>query len=584
MTADEVRSKYLKFFEDRGHKVIHSASLVPQNDPSVLFTTAGMHPLVPYLLGETHPMGKRLVDIQKCLRTDDIDEVGDFNHHTFFEMLGNWSLGDYFKKEAIAWSYEFLTKELGLDPQRLFITCFAGDQDAPKDEESAAIWKSLGIPEKRIFFFGKKDNWWGPAGLTGPCGPDTEMHYDVTQKPHGPDCVPGCSCGRFSEIWNNVFMEYNKKSDGSFEKLPKPNVDTGMGFERTLAVVNDLTDDYETELWLPVVEKITEVSGKTYKQHLKPFRIIADHIRASVFAINDGVVPSNKLQGYILRRLIRRTVLQLNQLGIKSYEPIVLEIADIFVSLMARYYPELKENQKLIHQVLQDEVQKFEKTLEKGLKEAAKITEIDGTKAFDLYQTYGFPLELSIEIFSDKGQEINKSEFQKEFDKHKDKSRTASGGMFKGGLADHSEETTKLHTATHLLHTSLRKILGEHVQQKGSNITHERLRFDFTHPQKLTAEEIKNVEDLVNQQIVKDLPVKFEIKSLDEALKEGALAFFGDKYQEKVKVYSIGDFSKEVCGGPHIEHTGALGKFKIIKEESASSGVRRIYATFDVSK
>ncbi len=585
MTGNEVREKYLKFFEKRGHKIISSASLVPENDPTVLFTTAGMHPLVPYLLGEQHPMGKRLVDIQKCLRTDDIDEVGDFNHHTFFEMLGNWSLGDYFKKEAIEWSYEFLTKELGLDPKRLYVTCFAGDIDAPKDEESAVIWKSLGIPDERIFFFGKKDNWWGPAGLTGPCGPDTEMHYDVTQKPHGKDCKPGCPCGRFSEVWNDVFMQYNKKDGGTFEKLLKPNVDTGMGLERILAVVNGFNDDYKTELWLPAIEKISEISKMSYKDNLKSFRIIADHVRASIFIINDGVVPSNKQHGYILRRLIRRVVMQLNQLEVETYNSPIKELINIFIIIMSDKYPLLVENKKQIHETIKEEIERFEKTLDKGLKEASKIEMIDGKKAFDLYQTYGFPLELTIEIFAEKGQKINKEEFQKEFEKHKENSRTASAGMFKGGLADHSLETTKLHTATHLLHASLRKVLGEHVSQKGSNITVERLRFDFSHDKKMTDEEIKKVEELINEQIKKSLPVNFEIVTLDEAIKSGALHFFADKYGEKVKVYTIGDskkkwFSKEVCGGPHVENTSEIGEIKIIKEEAAGAGIRRIYATF----
>jgi len=580
ITSNQVREKYLKFFEKRGHKIIPSASLVPVNDPTVLFTTAGMHPLVPYLLGEKHPMGKRLVDVQKCLRTDDIDEVGDFNHHTFFEMLGNWSLGDYFKKEAIEWSYEFLTKELGLDPVRIFITCFEGDNDAPKDEESASIWMSLGIPKERIYFFGKKDNWWGPAGLTGPCGPDTEMHYDLTQKPHSKDCKPGCSCGRFSEVWNDVFMQYNKKSDGTFEKLPKPNVDTGMGLERILSVVNDFNDDYETDLWKESIERISQITKKNYKENIKPFRIIADHVRASMFAIADGVIPSNKEQGYILRRLIRRTVLQLNRLGVVDYEPAIHEIHDIFINLMSSQYSELSDNIDLIHQTFSDEIKKFVVTLDKGLKVAEKIKTIDGKIAFDLYQSYGFPLELTAELFKDKGQEIDLKEFKSEFEKHKDLSRTASAGIFKGGMADHSEETTKLHTATHLLHASLRKVLGDSVSQKGSHITHERLRFDFSYPDKLSDEQVKSVFNLINKKIDEDLPVSFIETTPDEAIKKGALHFFAEKYGDKVKVYKVGNFSLEICGGPHVTNTKLLGRAKMIKQEKIGSGIIRIYVRF----
>lgn len=571
MTHLELRRKFLEFFEKRGHKVIPSASLVPQNDPTVLFTTAGMQPLVPYLLGQPHPLGKRLVNIQKCLRTDDIEEVGDAIHHTFVEMLGNWSLGDYFKEESIEYSYEFLKDVLKLDLNRIYFTCFAGDGDAPKDEVSANKWRGLGISDKHIFFYSKKDNWWGPVGETGPCGPDTEMHYDVTQKPHGKDCNPGCSCGRFSEIWNNVFMEYNKNKNGKYEKLPQKNVDTGMGLERTLAIVNNLDDNYLTELWQPAIKKIEELSGKKYENNLKPFRIIADHIRAAVFAIADGVIPSNKQQGYILRRLIRRAVVQAKQIGIPPEK--LNEIANIFIEIMSPIYPELTKNN-----ILPDEILRFEKTLDKGLKEFEKLETMTGKDAFNLFQTYGFPWEITAELAAKRNLKINQKEFAEEFKKHQELSRTASAGMFKGGLANHSEIVTKYHTATHLLHAALRKILGDSVHQEGSNLTAERLRFDFSFPRKVTEEEIKKITELVNEQIENELAQKKEVMTYDQAIKSGALAFFKEKYPEKVTVYSFGDFSREVCGGPHAENIKVLGKFKIIKQESVSAGVRRIYA------
>lgn len=573
MTHTDLRNKFIEFWKEKKHAVIPGGSLVPQNDPSVLFTTAGMHPLVPYLLGQPHPLGNRLVDIQKCLRTDDIEEVGDTFHHTFFEMLGNWSLGDYFKKEVIPWSYEFLTKNLNLDPNRIFVTCFCGDKDAPKDETSAEIWRSLGIPKERIFFFGKEDNWWGPAGETGPCGPDSEMFYDVTQKSHGSDCKPGDSCGRFSEIWNDVFMEYNKTADGKFEKLKQPNVDTGMGLERTLAVVNNLNDDYLTELWQPAIQKIAEVSGKKYEENLKTFRIIADHTRASVFAISDGVVPSNKQQGYILRRLIRRSIVQAKQIGMGAIS--LTDISNIFIEIMTPIYPTL--NNKTINNVIEEEVRRFDKTLDKGLKEFEKIKKITGKDAFNLFQTFGFPWEITAELAIKKGQKIDHKEFSGEFKKHQELSRVSSAGIFKGGLADNSEIVTKYHTTTHLLHAALRKVLGDHVHQEGSNLTAERLRFDFSHPQKLTPEETNKVEDLINEQINKGLDQKMEVMTYDEAIKSGALAFFKERYPEKVNVYSFGNFSKEICGGPHVKNTKELGRFKIVKEESVSSGIRRIY-------
>lgn len=572
MTHLELRKKFLNFWQEkpRNHVVIPSSSLVPENDPTVLFTTAGMQPLVPYLLGQPHPLGKRLVDFQKVLRTDDIDEVGDVIHHTFLEMLGNWSLGDYFKKEAITWSYEFLTKILGLDPSRLYITCFMGDKDAPKDEFSAQIWKSLGIPDERIFFLGKRDNWWGPAGETGPCGPDTEMHYDLTGKPHDKNCTLGCSCGRFSEIWNNVFMEYNKTTAGKFEKLKQQNVDTGMGLERSLAIVNGLNDNYLTELWSPAIKKIAALSGKKYGDNLKSFRIVADHIRASVFIINDGVIPSNKQQGYILRRLIRRGVVQAKQLGFAPEK--LIEIASIFMEIMSPVYPELKNND-----ILLNEIQRFEKTLDKGLKEFEKLESISGKDAFNLFQTFGFPWELTAELAAQKGQKINQEEFKNEFQKHQELSRTASAGMFKGGLADHSEIVTKYHTATHLLQAALRQVLGDSVHQEGSNLTAERLRFDFSFTRKLTEDELKKITKLVNEQIEAGLERKVETMTYDEAVKSGAMAFFKEKYPEKVTIYSFGDFSREICGGPHVENTKVLGKFKIYKEEAVAAGIRRIY-------
>lgn len=565
MTHLELREKFFEFWKNKNHVLIPGASLVPENDPSVLFTTAGMHPLVPYLLGQPHPEGKRLVDVQKCLRTDDIDEVGDTIHHTFFEMLGNWSLGDYFKKEAIEWSYEFLTKILNLDPNRLYITCFAGDDNAPKDETSAGFWRSLGIPDERIFFYPKKDNWWGPVGETGPCGPDTEMHYDMTQKPHGPNCKPGCSCGRFSEIWNDVFMEYNKTAGGKFEKLPRPNVDTGMGLERTLAVVNNFNDDYLTEIWQPAIRKIAEISGKKYEENLKSFRIIADHLRAAVFLITDGIIPANKERGYILRRLIRRVMIKIKDLEIKNSPEAILKIAETFT------------NEHKIYSILTEEINRFNQTLDRGLKEFNKLEKIDGKAAFDLFQTFGFPWELTAELAKNKNLDIKQEDFKKEFKKHQELSRTASAGKFRGGLADHSEIVTKYHTTTHLLQAALRQVLGNLVHQEGSNLTAERLRFDFSFPRKLTDEEIKKTEDLVNEKIKNNLEQKKEIMSYDEAVKSGALAFFKEKYPEKVMVYSFGNFSKEICGGPHVENTKVLGKFKIIKEESVSAGIRRIY-------
>ncbi|KKT75760.1 MAG: Alanine-tRNA ligase [Microgenomates group bacterium GW2011_GWA2_44_7] len=577
LTSNDIRQKYIAYFVKRGHKQIPGSSLVPENDPSVLFTTAGMHPLVPYLLGQPHPEGKRLVNYQKVFRTDDIGEVGDNFHHTFLEMLGNWSLGDYFKKESIPWSYDFLIKELNLNPDRLYVTCFVGDSDAPKDEESARIWQSLGIPTERIYFLPKKDNWWGPAGQTGPCGPDSEMFFDVTGKPCSPDCRPGCGCGRFSEVWNNVFMEYNKTADGKYTKLSQPNVDTGMGVERILAVVNGFTDNYQTELWQPAIAKISALCANSYKDNQRAFRIIADHIRASTFIISDAIEPSNKERGYVLRRLIRRAIMQMRRLAIDPVEAGIVQISNIFVFIMSPVYPELVVNKQKISQVLKEEVLRFNKTLDHGLKEFNKLQKIDGKVAFDLFQTFGFPWELTAELAAEKGQPVNQEEFKNEFEKHQDLSRTASAGMFKGGLADHSEVVTKYHSATHLLHAALRNVLGKHVHQEGSNITNERLRFDFSHPTKLTQEEVKKVENMVNELIKKDLPRNVESMTYQEALDSGALAFFKGRYPEKVTVYSFGDFSREICGGPHVESAGKIGQLKIYKTEKIATGTQRIY-------
>lgn len=579
MTADELREKYLQFFESKGHKRIPSAPLVPENDPSVLFTTAGMHPLVPYLLGQPHPSGKRLTDVQKSLRTGDIDEVGDPIHHTFFEMLGNWSLGDYFKKEAINWSYEFLTslQWLNIDPKKLAVSVFTGDEDAPFDEESYNLWLNLGIPKERIARLPKKNNWWGPAGEIGPCGPDSEM-FVWTGEGKAPQAFDPENA-QWVEIWNDVFMQYNKTAEGKFELLRQKNVDTGMGLERVLATMNSLSDNYQTELFLPAINKIEEISGKKYAEYQRGFRIIADHLRAAVFVIADGVEPSNKERGYILRRLIRRAAVQFKKLEVSDLETAVKSAAEVFIDLMSPVYPELNQHRQKILGILGAEVKKFSQTLDRGLKEVNKLNSITGKTAFDLFQTYGFPLELTIELAEEKGFKVDIEEFKQEFEKHRELSRTASAGMFKGGLGEQSEITTKYHTATHLLHAALRQVLGNHVQQKGSNITAERLRFDFSHPEKLTEEQLKQVESLVNQKIGEGLPVIREEMNKDKALNSGALGFFAEKYGDKVSVYTIGDFSKEICGGPHVENTKQLGHFKITKEESAGANLRRIYAT-----
>ena len=590
MDFKELRNKYVSFFESKGHKHISSSSLIPENDPTVLFTTAGMHPLVPYLLGQPHPEGKRLVDWQKCIRTGDIDDVGDPAHLTFFEMLGNWSLGDYFKKEAISWSYEFLIKELGFKPEQLHVTVFEGDADAPRDEESAGYWEGLGIPKERIHFKPKEDNWWGPAGTTGPCGPDTEMFIDTGLPTCSDKCGPGCHCGKYIEIWNNVFMQYNKQEDGTFIPLSQKNVDTGMGIERTVAMLSGKKSVYETDIFKPIISKIEELSGAAYgsdEDTSRAIRIIADHIRTATFIIGDerGISPSNVGAGYVLRRLIRRSVRFGKKLGINK--AFLADIAQVVIDMMSQFYPELIQNKQRIFDELSAEEAKFETTLQTGLNEFNKVagklaehnqTGISGKTAFKLYDTYGFPLELTLELAKEKNMTVDVDGFNEQYNKHKEESRTASKGTFKAGLADHAEETTNLHSATHLLHAALRKVLGDHVQQKGSNITQERLRFDFSHPQKVTPEQLKEVEDLVNEQIQKKMPITMEVMTLEEAKAQGALAFFTSKYGEKVKVYTMGDFSKEVCGGPHAQNTGDLGRFVIKKEEASSAGVRRIKA------
>lgn len=576
MVSNELREKFLNFFKEKGHTIIPSASLIPENDPTVLFTTAGMHPLVPFLLGEKHPGGKKLANVQACIRTGDIDEVGDEVHHTFFEMLGNWSFGDYFKEEAIKLSFEFLTskKWLGIKKEKLAISVFEGDTDAPSDEESKKIWLSLGIPEKRIKGLSKKDNWWGPAGQTGPCGPDTEMFYWVGAEKAPEEFNPEDK--NWVEIWNDVFMEYFKNMDGKYEPLSQKNVDTGMGLERMLSAINGLGDDYKTDVFWPLIEKIQELSGKKYEDNKKEFRIIADHIKAAAFIIGDkkGVEPSNLGQGYVTRRLIRRAIRYEKMLNLpeKFLAPLIQKVTEIYKDA----YPEIKRKENDIITIVQKETEKFEKTLEQGLREFER-----GKDAFTLYTTYGFPIELTLEIAKEKGIEINIKEFEEELKKHRELSRTASVGMFKGGLADSGEIAAKYHTTTHLLLAALRQVLGSHVYQRGSNINAERLRFDFSHPQKMAADEIKKVEDIVNQKIKEDIPVVCEEMPLEEAKKKNMMGIFENKYGNKVKTYAIEEFSKEICGGPHVKRTGELGKFKIIKEESSASGVRRIKAVLE---
>jgi alanyl-tRNA synthetase len=601
MTADELRKKYVEFFVSKGHVQIQGKSLLPDNDPTVLFTTAGMHPLVPYLLGEPHPAGKRLVDYQKCIRTGDIDSVGDTSHLTFFEMLGNWSLGDYFKEGAIEMSFEFLTSPqwLNIPKEKLGITVFEGDGEVSRDDESASVWKKMGIPENRIAYLPRADNWWGPAGSTGPCGPDSEMFYYVGEAPCGPDCKPGCSCGKWLEIWNDVFMQYNKKANGEYEPLARKCVDTGMGIERTVTILNGKKSVYDTDIFAQIRGAVEKGAGYVYgtdTEKDKSVRIICDHLRASTFVLGDpkAVSPSNVGAGYVLRRLIRRAVRHGRKLGINTETPLLSPIADILIKQMQGPYPELTENRARIIEELDREEQKFLETLQKGehefekllpnlLKDPRKI--MPGRLAFKLYDTYGFPIELTEELAAENGMKVNRDEFDEAFKKHQELSRAGSEQIFKGGLQDHGEISTKYHTATHLLHQALRIVLGDHIAQKGSNITAERMRFDFTHPAPMTPEEIKKVEAIVNEQIQKDLTVSMEMMALDAAKTSGAIALFGEKYESQVKVYTIGAaecfFSKEVCGGPHVERTGGLGKFSIQKEQSSSAGVRRIRAVLE---
>ena len=644
-SANELRSLFLRFFEEKGHAHIPSASVIPENDPTVLFTTAGMHPLVPYLMGEKHPMGTRLTDVQKCIRTGDIDDVGDPSHLTFFEMLGNWSLGDYFKKEMIPWSWEFLTSPdwLGLDPDKLAFTVFEGDADAPRDEEAANLWRAQGVKDDHLFYLPKKHNWWGPAGITGPCGPDTEMFIIRDQPPCGPDCSPACSCGRYLEIWNDVFMQYEKQKDGTFIPLKQKNVDTGMGLERTYCVLMGANTVYETEIFAGIIGRIEALSGVKYGQDeetTRAIRIISDHMRTATFIIGDdrGVTPSNVDQGYVLRRLIRRAVRHGMKLGMPA--GFTCEIARVIIDQYKEVYPELERNGEHILEQLKLEEERFQRTLKKGQAEFEKVYgnmkrrqdaftalkankadpdavaaalkvlppspdnkpiieqvkdgtiadatidallaacgTMDGRSAFKLYDTYGFPIEITQEMAAEKGIAVDVEGFQERFKKHQEASHAGAEQRFKGGLQDHSEQTTKLHTATHLLHAALRKVLGPEVAQKGSNITPERLRFDFSFGRKMTDEEKQEVERLVNEYIQAAAPITCEEMTVAEAKAQGAIGLFESKYGERVKVYTMGQFSKEICGGPHANNTGDLKSFKIKKEEASSAGVRRIKAT-----
>lgn len=586
LTAKELREMWINFYVEKGHAPIPSASLIPENDPTVLFTTAGMHPLVPYLLGEKHPCGKRLTNIQKCVRTGDIDDVGDDFHCTFFEMMGNWSLGDYFKKEKIAWSYEFLTspKYLAIPKEDLVVTVFAGDESAPRDMESYEAWRSVGLDEGKIFFLPKENNWWILGSGVGPCGPDSEMFIDTGKPKCSKDCSPACSCGKYVEVGNDVYMQYVKKTkDGPLSTLAQKNVDTGFGFERILCLASNKESVYDTELFVPIIKKIEELSGKYYLLNdgvKRNMRIIADHIRASVFMIADGVMPLNVEQGYVLRRLIRRSINCAYKLGFDG--ALLQDIVPVVVEIYKDFYPELVEKMPHIKQTIFDENERFSKTLAQGIKEFEKVAQysqnsvLNGKTAFRLYDTFGFPLELTKEMAKEKGLTVDEEGYKQAFALHQEKSKANNDKVFKGGLADSSVQTTRLHTAVHLLNAALRKVLGDDVYQKGSNITSERLRFDFNCDHKLTEEEKKQVEDLVNDAIKRAIPVTCQEMTLEEARNSGAIGVFEHKYGDKVKVYTIGDVSKEICGGPHANNTSELGFFKIIKEESSSAGVRRI--------
>ncbi len=589
MTANELRTMYVNFFKERGHKEIASASLLPENDSTVLFTTAGMHPLIPYLLGEKHPGGKRLTDVQKCIRTEDIDEVGDDIHCTFFEMLGNWSLGDYFKQKSISMSFEFLTNYLQIPAERLAVTVFEGDELVPPDVEAEEIWKNIGLTSDQIYRYGREDNWWGPAGQTGPCGPDTEIFYDMGKSKCGPKCGPSCHCGKYVEIWNNVFMQYNKEADGTFTELKQKNVDTGMGLERVLTILNGKNNVYDTDLFLPIMQKVEEIlerEGRVLSE--KDKRIICEHTRTITFILGDPmkISPSNTEQGYILRRLIRRIIRLFKKADINTNY--LCELSDVIIQQYKTTYPELGDNKEFILEQLQKEYTLFSKTLNDGLKKANRYLDnigncgvISGELAFKLYDTYGFPIEFSSELASERGYRVDMDGFHKKFEEHQNKSRQGAAGKFAGGLADNNEKTARLHTATHLLNGALRRVLGDEVSQRGSNITSERLRFDFSFGRKVTKEELTQVEAIVNEAIAHNISVTSEEMTPEKAYGEGAVGVFSGKYGEIVKVYTVPGYSKEICGGPHAKNTGELVSFKILKEEASSAGVRRIKAVID---
>ena len=595
MTSDELRSKYIEFFSQRGHAIIQGSSLIPENDSTILYTPAGMQPLVPFLLGESHPAGRRLVDFQKCIRTGDIEEVGDPTHLTYFEMLGNWSLGDYFKREAIIWSYEFLTDSrwLGFSPDQLHVTVFAGEGDIPPDEEAAAIWEETGLPPERIYFLGMEDNWWGPTGRTGPCGPDTEMFIDTGKASCSPECRPGCGCGRFFEIWNDVFMEYRKTAEGTYVPLEKKNVDTGMGVERTVAMMNGCENVFGIPVFEPLfgrISKLAGLGGDPDPGTTRSLRIISDHVRTATHILGDdqGVPPSNLDRGYVLRRLIRLAIRHGRKLGID--EPFTSGLSELVIEAESGTHEELARNRKFVLDEMAAEEERFAQTLQSGLREFGKMLPnllrnpakvIPGRVAFRLYDTYGFPVEFTAELAGENGMTVDMEGYSKAFEKHRELSRLSTGEKFSGGLADNSEMVTMLHTATHLLHKALREVLGEHVEQKGSNITDKRLRFDFSHPEKMTPEEISAVEAMVNAVIESDMEISFEEMTLEAALEIGAIGLFRSRYGDMVKVYRVGNFSTEICGGPHAGRTGALGRFRIVKEMSSSSGVRRIKAVLE---